>query len=665
MYQVSARVKLTNVTGSGFVVKQAGFVQSTCTQSTVGTHLTTPINGTVDWTTVTGIFTTASSQYWMDYLWLALEGSGTVYIDDVRMWKTSDPSQTNVLRHPNANSHLTFDPMNSARWDKIIESAENHGVYLKLVIDEKSEWIRNRIAANGAMTATGSNDNFYSSPRARWLEQAWWRYLIARWGYSTAIHSFEYVNEGDPYDSNHYNATNALANYIHQNDPSRHMVSTSTWHSFPNKEFWSTSTADYGDIHVYVNPNDNLSFLDPSLVDTQNIHSGKASAHILGTNHNAATITPRGIVMKGKGEWIVRYWMKANNFTATCQFGTTGGQQRVRYLVDGGKYWGGLEGVVPNNSNGQDFVCTSPGGTFNWTQFDSTKDRNGTVLPSQYRLVLNDDLPHEISLSIENPSGTGGDAWIDDVEIVSPSGQVVPVIGQFDQTSIYDDTALSNQDYSLMWGGNSLVGAHKPLMRGETGLTVNNGPDPNQTKDTQGIWLHNQTWSQVGYGAMIDLPWWPDTVIPQSIDYNFTTFRNFMSDVPVNNGNYKDARATTSTTNLRAWGQRDDVNGQYVLWAQNTQHTWTKVVQGTAIVPVSGSITLPNVVNGKYQVTWWNTYQVSNPIFLTQNITVGTGALTLNLPSSLGDDVAIKIVRTSSNGLPPAGSRVFMPLLLR
>jgi hypothetical protein len=32
------------------------------------------------------------------------------------------------------------------------------------------------------MTATASNDSFYASPNTevRWLEQAWWRYLIAR-----------------------------------------------------------------------------------------------------------------------------------------------------------------------------------------------------------------------------------------------------------------------------------------------------------------------------------------------------------------------------------------------------------------------------------------------------------------------------------------------------
>ena len=127
-------------------------------------------------------------------------------VDEVRMSKDGDPAQVNLLREPNANSHLYFDQMNSAKWDRFLQSAEQHGVYIKLVIDEKNEWIRDHLAADGKMTATGDNNNFYAADwyPSRWLQQAWWRYLIARWGYSTAIHSFEYINEGDPYNGLHY-----------------------------------------------------------------------------------------------------------------------------------------------------------------------------------------------------------------------------------------------------------------------------------------------------------------------------------------------------------------------------------------------------------------------------------------------------------------------------
>jgi len=35
-----------------------------------------------------------------------------------------------------------------------------------------------------------------SQNKVRWIQQTWWRYLQARWGYSPNIHSWELTNEG-------------------------------------------------------------------------------------------------------------------------------------------------------------------------------------------------------------------------------------------------------------------------------------------------------------------------------------------------------------------------------------------------------------------------------------------------------------------------------------
>jgi hypothetical protein len=663
-YRVEARVKLDTVTGPagagdyGFVVKQGDWLGTDCDKASAGTPMTQPIVGSTGWVTVSGTYKTRSDQYWLGYLYLARQNAtaGKAYIDEVHFWREGDAWRTDLIHDPYANSHLHFDPLNAAKWDKYLETAERRGVYLKLVIDEKNEWIRNHIGPDGKMTATGSNDNFYAAPgtKVRWLQQAWWRYLIARWGYSTAIHSFEYINEGDPYNGHHYEAANAMAHYFHQNDPSHHMVTTSMWTSFPNIEFWSNpnySDIDYADLHAYISTGWglNASFLGKSSVETraQYIHSGNASAHIAGTDQSNYSITPRGLVIRGPGEWLVRYWMKADRFTTQCSFNTNGGMQRVRWLVDGGTYWGGTEGVVPGNSEGKDFICTSPAGSFDWTQFRSDRDRAGNLLPAAYRLILTDSSPHEISLRLENPNGTGGDAWIDDVELVSPSGQVVPVVGQFDITPMDEDTAWYNRAYGDLFGGRSPVGAQKPLVRGETGVDSTAQQDWNRdlTKDTQGIWLHNNVWGQINPGGMVDLFWWASETIPESIYYNYLTYRNFMEDIPLNNGLYRDAAALTSQANLRAWGQRDDTNGRMHLWVQNTQHTWKRVISGPAISPVSGTITLPNVPAGTYQVTWWNTYSLTNPVIRTDQMATSGGSLTLTLPQPLTDDTAVKVER--------------------
>jgi hypothetical protein len=662
-YNVWARVKVDGVSGPassgdhGFVIKQGGWLDKECSKASKGTIITSPVKGSTDWITVSGSYKTGSSQNWLDNFYLTLQNAtgGRVYIDEVRVWKADDPAQINILREPKANSHMEFDPMNSALWDKYIELAQRHGVYLKLVIDEKNEWIRNRIGPDGKVGDSGKNDNFYAgtNTKVRWLQQAWWRYIIARWGYSTAIHSFEYVNEGDPYNGRHHDAANAMGRYFRENDPSRHMVSTSFWAAFPNKEFWSNPKyeyMDYASIHAYISTGWGLhaNLLESHRKESNLAHvrSGNGSARISGTDNKSQAISPRGLVIKGAGEWIVRYWMKAEGFSANCQNGSSGSMVRVRWMIDGGPYSGGKEGIVPAQKEGKDLMCTSPSGTFDWQQFTSDKDRDGATVQNQYRLILTDDNPHEISIRIENNIGSGGVAWIDDIELVSPSGEVINVLGYFDLTPMDDDTAWYNYAYGDVFGGGSPTGAGMPLIRGETGVDYPDRQDWNRDllKDTEGIWLHNNVWGQINHGGMYDLFWWSSETIPPKNYTHFLTFRNFMEGIPLSNGHYYQARSQTSHGDLRAWGQRDDANGRMHLWIQNTSHTWKRVISGQSISPVHGSVSILNVPAGAYEVEWWDPYKVSNPVIKKETISAN-GTLNLTLPYGLTKDVAVKIKR--------------------
>ena len=69
----------------------------------------------------------------MDYLYLTRENatSGAIFVDEVRVWREDDPAQVNILREPNANSHLYFDPMSSAQWDLFIFC--DAGIFKQLV----------------------------------------------------------------------------------------------------------------------------------------------------------------------------------------------------------------------------------------------------------------------------------------------------------------------------------------------------------------------------------------------------------------------------------------------------------------------------------------------------------------------------------------------------
>ncbi len=665
-YTLSARVKLTGVRprapSGGFAVKTGGWLEQACASAGTGTLVTQPVSGSRDWFEVSGSVT--ASGYFLDNLYLVLQdASGVALVDEVRLFRADDPARANLLRQPSADSHLSFEPLGADKWDAVLAAAEQHGVYLKLVIDEKNEWIRNHIGPDGKFTRQPDNANFYAAPglKSRWLQQAWWRYIIARWGFSTAIHSFEYVNEGDPYSTAHYEAANSLARYIHRFDPSRHMVTTSFWHSFPGPEFWANpayADIDYADVHAYITTGwegGNASFLGKLKLDASPQNSMKASPSILldaGT-HGRYDITPRGLVLLEKGEWQVRYWMKAENFTARCPYNSTGSTARVRWMVDGGASNGGKEGVVPNNAGGKDFVCASPSGSFAWRQFTSDRDRDGITLPESVRLIIPDDLPHAFSLSIENYDTSGGTAWISNVELINPSGKVVPVIGQFDTTSFVTDTAWYNAAYGLLLGGGSPVGAGKPLVRGEAGLDdpASGGYLAEINRDSEGIWLHNNVWGQVGPGGIADLMWWTSETITENSNTGrvpgllpvYAAYQNFMAGIPLTNGRYQDIRALVSDPRLRAWGQRDDAAGRAHLWIQNKAHTWQAAVKGTPIPAAGGTINLPGFPAGTYTIEWWGTYQTQNQVFKTENVTVTNGSLTLTLPEAILTDLAVKI----------------------
>jgi hypothetical protein len=168
---------------------------------------------------------------------------------------------------------------------------------------------------------------------------------------------------------------------------------------------------------------------------------------------------------------------------------------------------------------------------------------------------------------------------------------------------------------------------------------------------------------------MYDLFWWayetidqnPDTGRNNDLYPNFLTYQNFMEDIPLTNGFYRDVGAQSSNPNLRVWGQRDDLNGRMHLWVQNKQHTWKRVVFGPAIPAISGNITIPNVSNGVYEVTWWDTYKINNPIISSQTFTA-TSQLILPLPRPLNSDIAAKIVRISGQG---AAEPIYVPLVMK
>ncbi|MEO7715714.1 MAG: DUF5060 domain-containing protein [Capsulimonas sp.] len=147
------------------------------------------------------------------------------------------------------------------RWDTIVDSAAQNGVYVQMVLQhhgqytEKTDpnWADNPFnVANGGFLK--KPDDFFTDPEARRLTKAKYRYIVARWGYSDHILAFELFNEvqnireTDTHFSDVVNWHKEMAAYLRSIDVNHHLITTS--YSDPGNPL-SQIGMDYDQIHSY------------------------------------------------------------------------------------------------------------------------------------------------------------------------------------------------------------------------------------------------------------------------------------------------------------------------------------------------------------------------------------------------------------------------------
>ncbi|MBE7551507.1 MAG: hypothetical protein HS126_10590 [Anaerolineales bacterium] len=264
----------------GLVGKLGGW-NPNCYEPDTGAVVTNYGLNNSDWQYLEGVWNSGSNNF-LPRLYLGLENVtvGAAYVDSVSVQEDLGNGQygPEIMIEPSMEYELYFPQKESYALDKLVELAEKHSIYLKLVLMDKGDNLYGKIQDNGDFVTSGpdNTDGFYGVGRTvnktRWLQQAWWRYLQARWGYSPNIHSWELTNEGDPFNSNHYALTDELGKYMHCrafnvpvgsgdgtkcafDPPNDHLVTTSFWHSFPGEQFWGNPNfpnVDYADVHAYI-----------------------------------------------------------------------------------------------------------------------------------------------------------------------------------------------------------------------------------------------------------------------------------------------------------------------------------------------------------------------------------------------------------------------------
>jgi hypothetical protein len=259
-YRVIVRWRTENMTGPaslgqpyGITVKLTGWPEPGQTGSIPA--LVPHVNQDTPWHVAWGDFVAEGD--FLPNISIIMENTtgGAAYVDEIALYEILPGGSLGpqLLRSPRFNSHLTFDPRRGAGMDAILSEATRRGVYFKLVISEKQEYLINHLAPDGLPDRNGGYfSDEAGSPSAR-LHEYYWRHLLARFGAFRSVHSWELVNEEAPAPGDHFRLTAALAVQA-ASDGNPHLATTSTWATLA-EEAWldpSSGPIPYVDFHAYV-----------------------------------------------------------------------------------------------------------------------------------------------------------------------------------------------------------------------------------------------------------------------------------------------------------------------------------------------------------------------------------------------------------------------------
>jgi PKD repeat protein len=273
-YQVMLRIKTANISGPvdpdspyGLMLKKHGWPDESFEEDMrQWPSMITPVAYNADWHTVVDQFTASDRDGDNDgrpfmTLYLDNVSAGEVFIDHFSIREIMPDGQLGreLMINCSADLHTYIEPGPAAYFDWQINQGEQNGVYFKYVVHDKRDWIQSHLNQYGLFVESGNGYYQEANTKARWLLEQWWRYLIARWGYSTAVHSWELNNEGPPNDRSHFQMTQDFAKFMHENDSHPHLATTSFWSDWI-PEFWGNRLKypdpDYANIHEYIKERD-------------------------------------------------------------------------------------------------------------------------------------------------------------------------------------------------------------------------------------------------------------------------------------------------------------------------------------------------------------------------------------------------------------------------
>ena len=264
-YRLVVRWRTENVSGPaarrapyGVTVKLTGWPEPGETGSLP--VLIPHVNGDTPWHVARADFVAEEDLLANVSLILENTTAGAAYVDEVALYETltdgaagEEQLGPQLLRSPRFNAHLTFDSRRGAGMDAILTEAAQRGLYLKMVISEKQEYLLDHLAPDGLPDRNGGHFDGEEGTPSRRLHEYYWRHLFARFGAFRSVHSWELVNEADPGSGSHFRLAAALAVRAAE-DGNPHPATTSTWATLTEAQWKDVHSAAIGyvDFHAYV-----------------------------------------------------------------------------------------------------------------------------------------------------------------------------------------------------------------------------------------------------------------------------------------------------------------------------------------------------------------------------------------------------------------------------
>jgi hypothetical protein len=200
------------------------------------------------WQTFRLEFKTDPDEYWLGQTALQFQGEGGAWLDALSLTEAGGGPE--LLWEADVNRHVRgfYNPIDCHMLDQIVAAAQQHGIYLQLCLLTRDLYM-------DALKDEQSVEYQQAIDDAKNLL----RYAVARWGYSTAVVSWEYFNEQDPgLPTDRF--YRELGEYLQQVDIYHHLRSTSSWH--PSPRDWQHEQLDVADTHFYLRPNPAREYAD-------------------------------------------------------------------------------------------------------------------------------------------------------------------------------------------------------------------------------------------------------------------------------------------------------------------------------------------------------------------------------------------------------------------